>query len=89
MTAAVITEGRAVLGIELGSTRIKACLVGDDPSTVLAVGSHEWENRFEDRVWTYSLADVWTGLRAAYADLAADVQRRRFHLKPPCRFWQK
>ena len=71
-----ITSGRTALGIELGSTRIKACLVGDDPSTVLAVGSHEWENRFEDRVWTYSLDDVWTGLRAAYADLAADVQRR-------------
>ncbi|HVL63421.1 MAG TPA: FGGY-family carbohydrate kinase [Microbacterium sp.] len=71
-----IATGRTSLGIELGSTRIKACLVGDDPSTVLAVGSHEWENRFEDRVWTYSLADVWTGLRAAYADLAADVQRR-------------
>ena len=71
-----IASGRTSLGIELGSTRIKACLVGDDPSTVLAVGSHEWENRFEDRVWTYSLDDVWTGLRAAYADLAADVQGR-------------
>ena len=71
-----IASGRTSLGVELGSTRIKACLVGDDPSTVLAVGSHEWENRFEDRVWTYSLDDVWTGLRAAYADLAADVQGR-------------
>ncbi len=43
---------------------------------MLAVGSHEWENAFEDRVWTYSLEDVWTGLRAAYADLVADVERR-------------
>ena len=71
-----ILAGRTSLGIELGSTRIKACLIGDDPATVLAVGSHEWENRFEDRVWTYSLDDVWTGLQAAYADLLADIERR-------------
>ncbi|GAA1918038.1 FGGY-family carbohydrate kinase [Microbacterium aoyamense] len=61
-----------MLGIELGSTRIKACLVdADDPTNVLAVGSHEWENRFEDRLWTYSLEDVWSGLQAAYRDLVA------------------
>ncbi|GAA1824331.1 xylulokinase [Agromyces salentinus] len=72
-----ILEGRTSLGIELGSTRIKACLVDSaDPTNVLAVGSHEWENRFEDRVWTYSLEDVWSGLQAAYADLIADVRRR-------------
>jgi sugar (pentulose or hexulose) kinase len=71
-----IRSGRATLGIELGSTRIKACLIGDDPSVVLAVGAHEWENRFVDRLWTYSLEDVWSGLRAAYADLVADVRRR-------------
>ncbi|MDY0908624.1 FGGY-family carbohydrate kinase [Microbacterium sp. CFBP9034] len=72
-----ILAGRTSLGIELGSTRIKACLVdADDPSTVLAVGSHEWENRFQDRVWTYTLDDVWSGLQGAYADLIADVQRR-------------
>ncbi|MGQ2914032.1 xylulokinase [Microbacterium aurantiacum] len=75
--AAAIRDGRAVLGIELGSTRIKACLVlADDPSTVLAVGSHAWENRFVDRVWTYTLADVWAGVQGAYADLTADVARR-------------
>ena len=71
-----IRSGRASLGIELGSTRIKACLIGDDPATVLAVGGHEWENRFVDRVWTYSLDDVWSGVRAAYADLVSDVKRR-------------
>ena len=71
-----ILDGRTSLGIEFGSTRIKACLVGEDPTVVLAVGSHEWENRFVDRVWTYSLEDVWSGLQAAYADLVADVQRR-------------
>jgi len=76
-----IVEGRTSLGIELGSTRIKACLVGEDPTEVLAVGSHEWENRFVDRVWTYSLEDVWSGLQAAYADLVADV-RRRYDVQP-------
>ncbi|WP_240658573.1 FGGY family carbohydrate kinase, partial [Microbacterium sp. CPCC 204701] len=75
--AAAIRDGHAVLGIELGSTRIKACLIlADDPSTVLAVGSHSWENRFVGRLWTYSLEDVWTGLQAAYADLVADVRVR-------------
>lgn len=71
---ALITEGRASLGIELGSTRIKACLIGPD-AEVLAVGSHEWENVYADKLWTYSLDAVWSGLRAAYADLVADVQR--------------
>lgn len=76
MTAAIL-GGATVLGIELGSTRIKACLVlADDPAVVVAVGSHEWENRFVDRMWTYSLEDVWTGLRAAFADLVTDAERR-------------
>ena len=65
----------AALGIELGSTRIKACLV-DERGTVLAVGSHDWENRFVDRMWTYDLEDVWSGLQAAYADLLADAEHR-------------
>ncbi|MFE5672782.1 xylulokinase [Agromyces sp. NPDC056523] len=73
---ATILEGRTSLGIELGSTRIKACLVGPDPTEVLAVGSHEWENEFVDRRWTYSLESVESGLRAAYSDLVADVRRR-------------
>ncbi|GAA1767160.1 xylulokinase [Agromyces humatus] len=76
-----ILEGRTSLGIELGSTRIKACLVGDDATDVLAVGSHEWENEFVDRRWTYSLEAVWSGLQAAYADLVADV-RRRYDVEP-------
>lgn len=78
---AAILEGRTSLGIEFGSTRIKACLVGDDPTVVLAVGSHEWENRFEGRVWTYSLDDVWSGLQSAYADLVDDL-RRRYDITP-------
>jgi sugar (pentulose or hexulose) kinase len=64
----------AVLGIELGSTRIKACLVdADDPTRILASGSHEWENQLLDGVWTYALDDVWSGLRAAYADLVRQL----------------
>jgi sugar (pentulose or hexulose) kinase len=74
--ADAIRSGRATLGIELGSTRIKACLIGDDPTEVLAVGSHAWENEFVDRVWTYSLESVWSGLQAAFADLVADAERR-------------
>ncbi|QEV99076.1 ATPase [Microbacterium caowuchunii] len=79
---AAIREGRTSLGIELGSTRIKACLIADDdPATVLAVGAHDWENLFVDRVWTYALEDVWSGLRAAYADLVRDV-RERWDVEP-------
>jgi len=75
VSAETISSGRATLGIELGSTRIKACLIGDDVTTVLASGSHEWENQLVDGVWTYDLDSVWAGLQAAYADLAATVQR--------------
>ncbi|MFC8680142.1 xylulokinase [Microbacterium ureisolvens] len=75
--AEALRAGRTALGIELGSTRIKACLVdADDPATVLAVGSHAWENRYEDGLWTYALDDVWSGLQAAYADLVADARER-------------
>jgi sugar (pentulose or hexulose) kinase len=72
----VILSGRASLGIELGSTRIKICLIGDDPSVVLAVGSHAWENEFVDQVWTYSLENVWSGIQAAHASLLADIEQR-------------
>ncbi|MDH2443324.1 FGGY-family carbohydrate kinase [Amnibacterium sp. CER49] len=70
-----MAHGRAVLGIELGSTRIKACLIGER-SQVLAAGGHEWENRFVDGVWTYTLEDVESGLQEAYRDLVADVRLR-------------
>jgi len=73
--AATIAEGRTALGIELGSTRIKAVLIGPDHEP-LAVGSHDWENQFVDRLWTYSLEAVWSGLQECYADLARDAQQR-------------
>ncbi len=60
------------LGIELGSTRIKAVLIGPDHLPI-ASGSHSWENRFENNMWTYRLEDVWTGLQDAYANLNKDV----------------
>ncbi|MGP9539271.1 xylulokinase [Brachybacterium sp. AOP43-C2-M15] len=74
-SSALIEDGRAHLGIELGSTRIKAALI-DDAGTVLGAGSHAWENRFEDESWTYALEDVWTGIQDCYADLVRDVRDR-------------
>ena len=72
---AAIADGRAVLGIELGSTRIKAVLVTPDGAPV-ASGSHDWENQFVDRTWTYSLDAVWSGLQGCYAALVDDVEQR-------------
>ncbi len=68
-----IREGKTVLGIELGSTRIKAVLL-DDENDMLAVGSHIWENRLENGIWTYALADVWSGLQSCYTDLKKQVK---------------
>ena len=70
-----IVEGRTALGIELGSTRIKAVLIGPDHAP-LAVGSHGWQNQLVDGLWTYSLESVWAGLQDCYAALAADVRDR-------------
>ena len=70
-----IVKGHTALGIELGSTRIKAVLAGPDHAPI-AVGSDDWENQFINRIWTYSLDATWTGLQQCYAELAADVQRR-------------
>jgi sugar (pentulose or hexulose) kinase len=72
---AAITAGRTALGIELGSTRIKAVLIGPDHAP-LAVGDHDWENQLVDRLWTYSLDDVWAGVQHSVSALAEDVRRR-------------
>jgi sugar (pentulose or hexulose) kinase len=71
---AIIT-GRATLGIELGSTNIKACLIGPDNAPI-AGGSSAWENELVDGRWTYSLDAVRDGVQAAYAALVADVEER-------------
>ncbi|MDR0817831.1 MAG: FGGY-family carbohydrate kinase [Clostridiales Family XIII bacterium] len=68
-----IADGRTILGIELGSTRIKAVLTGEDHAPV-ASGGYDWKNRYEDGIWTYRLDDAWAGLQDAYRKLAEDVQ---------------
>ena len=70
-----IADGKTVLGIEFGSTRIKAILAAED-NTPIASGAHDWENRLENGIWTYSLDDVWNGLQDCYRDLAADVKKQ-------------
>ena len=59
-----ILQGNASLGIELGSTRIKAVLIGADHAPI-ASGDHTWENRLENGVWTYHMEDVWAGIQDA------------------------
>lgn len=72
-TRQAIINGQTALGVEFGSTRIKAVLIGEDHQPI-ATGSHEWENRYANGLWTYSLDDVWTGLQAAYRELREQVQ---------------
>lgn len=76
MSAETIRKGAASLGFELGSTRIKVCLVDSDPSVVLAVGEFEWRSQLVDGRWTYPLDEVWAGLQAAYGLVAADCESR-------------
>ena len=71
----LIEKGKTALGIELGSTRIKAVLV-DGNNTPLSQGSHEWENRHIGHIWSYTLEDIHAGLQAAYADLKKNVKEQ-------------
>jgi sugar (pentulose or hexulose) kinase len=70
-----IENGKTVLGVELGSTRIKAVLIGEDHAPI-ASGSFEWENQFENGVWTYSLEAVWKGLQESYQNLSKEVTEK-------------
>ena len=70
-----IEKGKAILGIEFGSTRIKAVLI-DEENKPIAQGSHEWENQLVDGLWTYSTEAVWYGLQDCYADLRKDVLKQ-------------
>ncbi|MFW2486929.1 xylulokinase [Clostridium chromiireducens] len=70
-----IINGKTVLGIELGSTRIKAVLIDED-NTPIASGSHDWENQYINNIWTYSLDDVWTGVQDSYKKMAEDVKEK-------------
>lgn len=70
-----IESGRTVLGIEFGSTRIKAVLI-DEEYHPIASGGYVWENRLENGIWTYSLEDIWKGLQESYSNMAADVSEK-------------
>ena len=70
-----IESGKTALGIEFGSTRIKAVLV-NEKNEPIASGSHTWENRFENGIWTYTLEDIWTGLQDCYANMATAVEHQ-------------
>ena len=72
---ALIEAGRARLGVEFGSTRIKAVLT-DPAGNPIAQGAHDWENQLVDNIWTYDLKDVWAGLQDCYADMLRDVHER-------------
>lgn len=75
MTKEAIESGKTVLGIEFGSTRIKAVLV-DDNHEVLAIGTHDWENQLVNNIWTYSLDAIWKGLQDCYQDLTKHVKEQ-------------
>lgn len=72
---AMIESGKTALGLEFGSTRIKAVLVDADHNPI-ASGDHVWENRLDQGIWTYTLDDIWTGLRDSYRKMAADVEEK-------------
>lgn len=73
LTKQHIISGRTVLGIELGSTRIKSVLI-DENHQPIATGGHDWENHYIDGIWTYSLDEVWSGLQSSYRDLCNNVK---------------
>lgn len=75
MSKEAILAGKTVLGIEFGSTRIKAVLV-DETHQPVAMGTYDWENRLENNIWTYSLEDIWKGLQGCYRSLKEDVRAR-------------
>lgn len=70
-----VMAGNTVLGIEFGSTRIKAVLVDEDNHPI-AQGGHEWENQYVDNIWSYSLEDIWKGLQNCYREMAEDVKKK-------------
>ncbi|MCI1722728.1 MAG: FGGY-family carbohydrate kinase [Lachnospiraceae bacterium] len=71
----IIESGKVVLGIEFGSTRIKGVLIDAD-GAVLAIGTHDWENRLTDGIWTYTMEDITSGLQDCYASLTKEVEKQ-------------
>ncbi len=80
----LIESGAAVLGIEFGSTRIKAVLINKKYEPI-ASGSYTWENTLDNGIWTYPLSQIHEGLQSCYADLKKDGKIRRKTYKVPCR----
>jgi sugar (pentulose or hexulose) kinase len=70
-----IIAGRTAIGIELGSTRIKTVLIDADHKPI-AAGSHDWENSYENSIWTYSLEAIWKGVQDSYRHMIADVKKQ-------------
>ena len=70
-----IIEGKTTLGVEFGTTRIKSVLI-NEAHVPIASGSHRWENRYENGLWTYTLEDIWGGLQDSYRNLRQDVQEK-------------
>ena len=73
VTAEKIRAGKTSLGIEFGSTRIKAVLI-DDAYHTIAAGDYEWASHLEDGLWSYTQEEIWKGLQTAYARMAGDVE---------------
>ena len=70
-----IVQGKTSLGIELGSTRIKAILISEEHKPI-ASGCYEWENKLENNIWTYSLEEIWKGVQGSYSALLADIKEK-------------
>ena len=73
-----IEAGRTVLGIELGSTRIKTVLIDEEKSPV-AFGNYSWENKYINHIWTYSTEEIWKGIQESYADLVRNI-KENYHV---------
>lgn len=71
----IIDSGKAILGIELGSTRIKAVLIDEDTMPI-ASGSSDWENQLVNNIWTYSLDAIWKGVQESYHNMAKEVEEK-------------
>ena len=69
-----IINGKTAIGIELGSTRIKTVLIGEDNAPI-ASGNHDWENTYVNNIWTYSIDEIWNGVQNSYKKLADNVQK--------------
>ncbi|MED1748946.1 FGGY-family carbohydrate kinase [Bacillus zhangzhouensis] len=74
-TTKALKEGRTSLGIEFGSTRIKAILI-DEAFQPIAQGTFEWESSLQEGIWTYNLIDIITGLQVAYREMKEQVEQR-------------